>query len=136
MRTVTRRLASDLFLYRLKNTAYKLSFMLIPISLPFLWLMFIGRPAIAIYDHAVFSLHSLSFMSLLFATAAPLASLGMGSLVGMMVTAVPPLHMFMQLRETYQLSIFASLWRTMVLLCVAGAAFSLFLAFVVMMTLQ
>jgi hypothetical protein len=49
---------------------------------------------------------------------------------------VPPLHMFVQLRETYQLSIFASLWRTMALLCVAGAAFSLFLTFIVTMTLH
>jgi hypothetical protein len=33
----------DLALYKLKNTTYKYSFMLVPISLPFLWLMFFWR---------------------------------------------------------------------------------------------
>jgi hypothetical protein len=54
----------ELFLYELKNKGSELSFMLIPISLPFLWLMCVGRPGIAVYDHAIFSLYSLPFMSL------------------------------------------------------------------------
>jgi hypothetical protein len=126
----------DLFLYEFKNTAYKFSFMLIPISLPFLWLMFIGKPGVAVYDHAVFSLYSLSFMSLLFVTAALLGAIGMDSTVASMVIAVPPLHMFVQLRETYLLGVFASVWRTIVLLCVAGTAFCLFLFFIVMLILR
>jgi hypothetical protein len=44
----------DLTLYKLKNTSYKFSFMLIPISLPFLWLLFAWRRGVAMYDHAVF----------------------------------------------------------------------------------
>jgi hypothetical protein len=126
----------DLFFYKLKNTAYKLSFMLIPISLPFLWLMFIGRRDIAVYDHAVLSLYSLSFMSLLFITIALLGAMGVGSLLGFMVVIVPPVHMFVQLRETYRLGIFAALWRTLALLCVAGTAFILFLLFIVMINLR
>ena len=39
----------DLALYKLKNTAYKFSFMLIPISLPFLWLMFFWKRGVAMY---------------------------------------------------------------------------------------
>jgi hypothetical protein len=126
----------ELFLYRLKNSAYKFSFMLIPISLPFLWLMFNGRRGIAMYDHAVFSLYSLSFMSLLFVTTALLARIGLHSLAGLMVICVPPLHMFVDLRETYRLGTFAALWRTVALLGVAGTAFALFVAFIVMMTLH
>jgi hypothetical protein len=41
-----------------------------------------------------------------------------------------------QLRETYQLGIFAALWRTLALLCVAGSAFILFLLFIVMINLR
>ena len=110
--------------------------MLIPISLPFLWLMFIGRRDIAVYDHAVLSLYSLSFMSLLFITIALLGAMGVGSLLGFMVVIVPPVHMFVQLRETYRLGIFAALWRTLALLCVAGTAFILFLLFIVMINLR
>ncbi len=126
----------ELFLYRLKNAAYKFSFMLIPISLPFLWLLFVGRPGIAMYDHAVFSLYSLSFMSLLFVTTALLSRVGLHSLAGLMVIFVPPIHMFVDLRDTYRLGTFAALWRTAALLCVAGTAFALFVAFIVMMTLH
>lgn len=126
----------DLFLYKIKNTAYKFSFMLIPISLPFLWLMFVGRGGIAVYDHAVFSLYSLSFMSLLFVTVALLGAIRMSSLAPFIVIAVPPLHMFVQLRETYRLGKFAALWRTIALLCAAGTAFALFLAFIVVINLR
>ena len=126
----------ELFLYRLKNTAYKLSFILIPISLPFLWLMFIGRRDVAVYDHGVFSLYSLSFMSLLFVAVALLGAIGMTSLAPLIVIFVPPIHMFTQLRQTYGLGKFAALWRTIALLCVAGTAFALFLIFIVMINLH
>jgi hypothetical protein len=126
----------QLFLYRLENTAYKFLFMLIPISLPFLWLMFVGRPGVAVYDHAVFSLYSLSFMSLLIVSCALLARAGWASGAVWMLFFVPPLHMFLQLRGTYGLGIFAALWRTLALLVVAGTAFLLFLLFAILVSVR
>lgn len=126
----------ELYLYRLENTAYKFLFMLIPISLPFLWLMFVGRRDVAVYDHAVFSLYSLSFMSLLIVVCALLALVGMSALAVTLLLLVPPLHMFLQLRETYRLGLFGSLWRTVMLIGIAGTAFLLFLVFILMMSLR
>jgi len=127
----------DLTLYKLKSTAYKFSFMLIPISLPFLWLMFFWRRGVAMYDHGVFALYSLSFMSLLFTTAALMAMLGVSSsVVAALIVFVPPAHMFAQLRGTYGLGLFAASWRTIALLGICGTAFVLFLLFVVAMTLH
>jgi len=127
----------DLALYKLKSTAYKFSFMLIPISLPFLWLMFFWKRGVAMYDHGVFALYSLSFMSLLFTAAALMAMMGVSSsVVAMCIIFVPPVHMFAQLRGTYELGLFAALWRTIALLCICGTAFVLFLLFVVAMTLH
>ncbi len=127
----------DLALYKLKSTAYKFSFMLIPISLPFLWLMFFWRRGVTMYDHGVFSLYSLSFMALLFTTAALMAMLGVSSaVIAMFVIFVPPAHMFAQLRGTYSLGLFAASWRTIALLGICGTAFVLFLLFVVAMTLH
>jgi hypothetical protein len=126
----------ELYLYRLENTAYKFLFMLIPISLPFLWLMFIGRRDVAVYDHAVFSLYSLSFMSLLIVACALLGLGGMSALAVTLLLLVPPLHMFLQLRGTYRLGLFASLWRTVLLLAVAGTAFLLFIVLVLFMSLR
>jgi hypothetical protein len=127
----------DLALYKLKSTAYKFSFMLIPISLPFLWLMFFWKRGVAMYDHGVFALYSLSFMSLLFTAAALMAMMGVSSIVvALCIIFVPPVHMFAQLRGTYGLGLFAASWRTIALLCICGTAFVLFLLFVVAMTLH
>lgn len=125
----------ELFLYRVENTAYKFLFMLIPISLPFLWLMFVGRRDVAIYDHAVFSLYSLSFISLLIVTFALIERAG-AIATGVLLLWVPPVHMFLQLRGTYALGVFAALWRTAALLAVAGTAFLLFVVFVILVSLR
>ena len=126
----------ELFFYRFGNTASKFLFMLIPISLPFLWLMFIGRPGIAMYDHVVFSLYSLSFMSLLLTVGALLGRFGAPSLAAQLIIGVPPIHMFLQLRGAYRLGAFAALWRTLALLAIAGTAFTLFLVFVILVSIR
>ncbi len=126
----------DLTLYKLKNTAYKFSFMLVPISLPFLWLMFFWRRGIAVYDHAVFVLYSLSFMSLLFIVIALLSVTRVSASIPAMLLLLPPLHMAMQLRETYHLGLFSTLWRTLALLTVSAIVFVLFLLFIVAVTMS
>jgi Protein of unknown function (DUF3667) len=126
----------DLLFYQLKSTAYKYSFMLIPISLPFLWLMFAWRRGVRLYDHAIFSLYSISFMSLFFTLLALISAAGLPSVVAPGIMIVPPVHMFMQLRETYALSIFSALWRTLALLSICGTVFLLFLGFVALVVIH
>jgi len=126
----------ELAWYRLKNTAYKFSFLLIPISLPFLWLMFALRRDVALYDHAVFCLYSLSFMSLLFSAVALLSLTPLDASLALITLVVPPLHMFAQLRDAYGLRARSALWRTAALLAVAGIAFLLFLALVAVIGLR
>lgn len=133
-----RRAASnpDLLLYKLKNTAYKFSFLLVPISLPFLWLMFFWRRGIAVYDHAVFTLYSLSFMSLLLIAAALLSAAHLPSgLLGWLVF-VPPIHMFLHLRGTYGLSTRATLWRTFALMIVAAFVLAVFMLIIITVTMN
>lgn len=108
----------ELAKYKLKNAAYKYSFLLVPISMPFLWLMFFWRRGISMYDHAVFSLYSLSFMSLLFTVVATLSYFEFGGWAGSLFAFVPPVHMFLQLRGTYMLSRFGAFWRTCMLLII------------------
>jgi hypothetical protein len=109
----------ELMLYKFKNTAYKFSFMLIPISLPFLWLMFFWKRDVTTYDHMVFSMYSLSFMSIWFTTRAIPYLLWL-----------PPLHMFLQLKETYRLKFFSAFWRTIALLISSSTVFVLFIVMV------
>ncbi|NML59938.1 DUF3667 domain-containing protein [Massilia sp. RP-1-19] len=124
-----------LAIYKLKNTAYKFSFLLVPISLPFLWLMFFWRRGVTMYDHAVFSLYSLSFMSLLFAVLFVLKFAGLSGVVQFMLVTVPPLHMFLQLRGAYGLTKRQALWRTVVLQSVAATVFLLYLALILFLSM-
>jgi len=116
----------ELLAYQMKNTAYKFSFMLIPISLPFLWLMFFWRRGVKMYDHAIFLLYSLSFMSLLIVSLVLLKRAPIVDQVAGLLVFYVPVHTFMQLRGTYQLGVFSALWRTFALFMAAGTAFVLF----------
>jgi hypothetical protein len=120
----------ELMLYKFKNTAYKFSFMLIPISLPFLWLMSFWKRDVTTYDHMVFSMYSLSFMSVLFVVMVLMGTTQFTSRFIGYLACVPPLHMFLHLKETYRLKFFSALWRTFALLASAGTVFILFLLLV------
>lgn len=105
-----------LMLYKLQANAYKFSWLLIPISLPFVWLVFAWKRRFKAYDHAIFVTYSLSFMSLLFIAVSVVGSLGAGlQWVVLPLLFIPPLHIYKQLRGTYNLSRFSALWRLMVL---------------------
>jgi membrane-associated HD superfamily phosphohydrolase len=106
----------ELFLYKLQNTAYKFSFLFIPLSLPFIWLMLFWKRNVTLYDHAVFTLYSLSFVSFLFLFIS-LAAHWMD--VGGLATAamcILPVHIFFQFKGAYALKWFSALWRT-ILFC-------------------
>jgi hypothetical protein len=118
----------ELAFYKLKNTAYKFSFLLVPLLLPFLWLMFLGKRSVVVYDHAVFALYSLSFMSLLVVTTALLSLTPLSGHLGWMLWLVP-LHVFFHLRGTYALTLWGAYWRTTALVGVAGVVCALFLMF-------
>jgi hypothetical protein len=122
----------SLLLYKLQANAYKFSWALIPISLPFLWLLFLHRrryrQQYGAYDHLVFITYSISFMSLGAIALTLLRPLGVGGAVtGTAMTFVPPIHICRQLRGAYQLSRWSAVWRTFALLVFAGMALMLFL---------
>jgi hypothetical protein len=127
----------DLLLYKLQNTAYKFSWMLIPISLPFLWLLFFWRRDVVMYDHAIFALYSLSFMSLLFIALSLLlkSSSGWASSLMDVLLLAPVVHMFFHLKGTYALGVGGALWRTFALLIVTAITSTLFVLFILSMGL-
>ena len=120
----------SLLLYKLQNNAYKFSWALIPISVPFLWLLFLHRRryrAFKAYDHVVFVTYSIAFMGLALVMLSLLRRAGIGeALIGFAFTFVPPIHMYRQLRGAYGLSRLSALWRTAMLLLFAFWAATLF----------
>jgi hypothetical protein len=117
-----------LMLYKLQANAYKFSWLLIPLSIPFVWLVFAWRRQFKAYDHAVFVTYSLSFMSLLFITMSILSTIPDGGGWAFLLFAIAaPLHLYKQLRYAYGLSRFSALWRFFVLLMFIQIVLALFL---------
>jgi hypothetical protein len=119
----------ELLFYKLKTNAYKFSWALIPISVPFVWLLFPLSRRFKLYDHTVFVTYSLCFMMLL---------LSAGSVIGLVSDSVaslawfvPPVHMYRQLRGAYGVSRGGAVWRTMLLTIFAFIAISLFASLLV-----
>ena len=106
--------------YKMQSNAYKFSWALIPISVPFVCLLFIFRRQFRPYDHAIFVTYSLCFMSLLLVVLSLFARIGpLQGFRGLLIALGPPVHMFIQLRGAYQISIFSAAWRTVALLLMA-----------------
>ncbi|HET9397436.1 MAG TPA: DUF3667 domain-containing protein [Sphingomicrobium sp.] len=105
-----------LALYKLQSNSYKFSWLLIPISVPFVWLLFFWTRRYRFYDHMVFVTYSMAFMSLL---AIVLTIMGLAGVhVAIIATAgclIPPVHLYRQIREAYWLGRSGALVRTALL---------------------
>ena len=117
----------SLLVYKLQNNAYKYSWALIPLSVPFLWLLFPFSRRFRIYDHTVFVTYSLCFMTLLMVLLSFARAAGApNGLLSTALTLVPPVHMYRQLRGAYRLTWAAALLRTLLLLIFSAIALTLF----------
>lgn len=106
----------SLAFYKLQSNGYKFAWLLIPLSLPFVWLATLGVRGHHFYDHAVFTTYSISFMCLLFLVLAVLAKLGVSdNILGVAFVIIPPLHLYRQLRHAYSLSRPGALIRLIIL---------------------
>jgi len=116
----------DLVAMKVQEAASKYSWMLIPMSVPFMWLLFPFRRRYNTYDHTVFVTYSLSFMMMLVVAAGLLIAAGMPGLAGLLFF-VPPFHMYRHLKQSYELGRFSAVVRTMALLTFAFIAAALFM---------
>jgi hypothetical protein len=115
-----------LLAYKLQTNAYKFSWLLIIISVPFVALLFLWRWR-PLYDHTVFVTYSISAVSILatISTLLVLAGVPPGP-VWLFATLFVPWHMYRQLRGGYELRRFSAWWRMFLLLMFASIALSLF----------
>jgi hypothetical protein len=121
----------SLLIYKLQNNAYKFSWLLIPISIPFVWLLFLHRRRyrreFSAYDHTVFVTYSIAFMSLAAIALSLLRLVGFpGAAAILLIMLLPPIHMYRQLKGAYGLSRSSALWRTAVLLSFTTVALTIF----------
>ncbi|HEX8300858.1 DUF3667 domain-containing protein [Sphingomonas sp.] len=94
----------SLMLYKLQSSIYKFSWLLIPLSLPFMWLLFAWRREYHLYDHTVFVTYSIGFMSLLMIALTLASSVGVTSgTIALASMGIPFIHITRQLKQAYAL---------------------------------
>jgi hypothetical protein len=113
--------------------AHDFAFLMLPISAFILALVFIGRRGFVLFDHFIFSMHSLSFQGLLISVI--LVSKGYLPGVKLLLLACP-VHLFVHMRGVYLTGIWGTLVRMAVLFCVSLVAFGLLLAALVVVGLM
>jgi Protein of unknown function (DUF3667) len=123
----------SLTFYKLQSNGYKFAWLLIPLSLPFVWLATLGARGRRFYDHAVFTTYSISFMCLLFLAVAIAARIGVSDgILGLVFVIVPPIHIYKQLRYAYGFSrgsTFVRLCLLMISIVIIMALFAMTLLF-------
>lgn len=120
-----------LLLYQLQDAASKFSFLLVPISLPFIAFLFLFKRGITLYDHTVFALYGLSFASLLFVVLITTGSIPwLTWLPGSLITFGLPIHTYFHLKGAYGLRWWSALWRTFFLLLFALFSLTIFLSLI------
>ncbi|NWK96877.1 hypothetical protein DM806_14625 [Sphingobium lactosutens] len=120
--------------YKLKANAYKFSWALILISLPFVWLLFPFSRRYKMYDHAIYVTYSIAFMSLLFCLSMVLNAVHVTSglvTLGLMLFAA--WHMYRQFKDAYSLSRTGTMLRLPLLYGFACVSLSLFFTLLAMM---
>lgn len=129
---VRQKLANPpLLIYQMQEVASKFSFLLVPISLPFIAFLFLFKKNITLYDHTVFAFYSLCFASLLFAILLSTGSVPwLRWLPGMLITFGLPVHTYFHLKGAYALRWWSALWRTFFLLLFAIFSMAIFLTLI------
>lgn len=131
----------DLAIYRVQESASKFAFLLAPMSLPFIALLFLWKRGVTFYDHVVYALYALSFASLLsivlmLGTAVAGANMAlMMVLSNVLLLVALPVHTFFQLKGAYALGWFSALWRTFFMMIFATIIASVFLFLILVLGL-
>lgn len=111
------------FFLILETWAHRVAVLALPVSALILSLLFVFNRRFFVYDHLIFSMHSLSFQLILLA-----GIMGLQLLVGpgaWWLLLLSPVHLFLHMRGTYSSSIFGTLLRMFVLFILTTIAFSL-----------
>ena len=115
----------DALMRSMESWAHQFAILLLPIAALMLSLLFVFKRGVYVFDHLIFSMHSLSFQGLL------LCGVFLGGL------AVPwaswalmfaPVHLFVHMREAYRISTIGTLIRMFLLFTLSSVAFALLMA--------
>jgi len=122
-RIETIRKNPEMFWLVLEKWAHRVAILALPVSALILTLLFVFQRRFFVFDHLVFSMHSLSFQMLLVTTIL-LASIVTGPVVWWLIL-LSPVHLFVHMRGTYGTGVFFTLVRMWLLWFLTSIAFTL-----------
>lgn len=125
----------DLALYQIQDAASKFSFLLAPLSLPFIALLFLWKRGLTLYDHMAYALYALAFAALLFSGVVLLGKIPGVSWAAAWLLLALPVHMWFHLKGAYALGWWSATWRTMFMLVFSYIVALTFIILVVVMGL-
>lgn len=102
----------DAFQSQLTTWAQRLSILALPISAVLLGLLFVFRRGVYMFDHLIFSMHSLSFQGLLLSAVLLLEQAWSGFA---WLAVLSPVHLFFHMKGAYRLGTFGTLTRMLLL---------------------
>jgi hypothetical protein len=102
----------DRFVQAMGAWAHDFAFLTLPISAMILSMLFVFRRRFVLFDHLVFSMHSLSFLGLLFIAMMVLRTAGIHA---WQLAFIAPVHLFFHMRGVYELSRVGTVARMFVL---------------------
>lgn len=115
----------DFALYQIQDAASKYSFLLAPLSLPFIMLLFLWKRGVTLYDHMAYALYALAFAAILFSAAVLLGEVSFIGWASAWLLLALPVHMWFHLKGAYALGWWSATWRTAFML-----VFSYFVALI------
>jgi hypothetical protein len=98
----------------LEEWGERFAFLALPMAAGLLTLAFIGRKEFYVFDHTIFSLHSLSAVGLMYAANELLSGVTFG-LTGLVLIVGAPVHLFVHMRGVYRTSVVGTLARMLLL---------------------
>ena len=100
--------------------AERFAILMLPIAAVMLTVLFLFKKGVYVFDHLIFSMHSLSFQGLLLSLV---FGLGLVSDWGPWLLLLSPVHLFVHMRGTYRVSWYGALLRMFLLFIGSSWAF-------------
>ena len=113
------------FTMLLEERAHWVAIGMLPVAALILGLLFVFQRRFYLFDHLIFTMHSLSFQGLLLSTIFLLDATGVSAIASgaSLLMFASPVHLFVHMRGTYKSSIFGTLLRMVLLFILSVLAF-------------
>jgi len=112
----------DAFFAAVMEWAQRFAVLMLPIAALMLTVVFAFKKNVYVFDHLIFSMHSLSFQGLLLSVV---FLLGLVTTWGPVLLWLSPVHLFLHMRGTYKISVIGTLIRMTLLFIGSSIAFGL-----------